>query len=215
MENKGKAREHGITLVALVITIIILLILAGVAITALTQTGLFEKAKEAKNAMENAQENENFILGDYENKIQGGIVGGVRENLKEQTPGTAMAEDITEGKTAWVNGEMITGTMKKENYKLLSWSSSFGSGHGITDKTNTIIDAIENNKSIEVVCSGNVGSWVTYYLMIDGNTVDTITDNDLHIYDLKEYSSNSNVQIRITTNGTFVGAGYAIKINEY
>ena len=47
------------------------------------------------------------------NNILNIIVGGVRENLKEQTPGTAMAEDITEGKTAWVNGEMITGTMKK------------------------------------------------------------------------------------------------------
>ena len=92
--------------------------------------------------MENAQKSENITLAEIsENKIQESIVGGVRENLKEQTPGTAMAEDITEGKTAWVNGEMITGTMKKENYKLLSWSSSFGSGHGITDKTNTIIDA--------------------------------------------------------------------------
>ena len=45
------------------------MILAGVAITALTQTGLFENAKQAKNVMENAQENENFILGDYENTI--------------------------------------------------------------------------------------------------------------------------------------------------
>ena len=69
MENKGKVREHGITLVALVITIIILLILAGVAITALTQTGLFENARQAKNATENAQIEENVILGSYENKI--------------------------------------------------------------------------------------------------------------------------------------------------
>ena len=38
----------GITLVALVVTIIILLILAGVAIATLTQTGLFESAKQAK-----------------------------------------------------------------------------------------------------------------------------------------------------------------------
>lgn len=65
MENKGKAREHGITLVALVITIIILLILAGVAITTLTQTGLFENAKQAKNATENAQKEENKILENY------------------------------------------------------------------------------------------------------------------------------------------------------
>ena len=42
-----KSKNRGITLVALVVTIIILLILAGVAIGALTQTGLFENAKQA------------------------------------------------------------------------------------------------------------------------------------------------------------------------
>lgn len=42
-------RNRGITLVALVITIIILLILSGITIQALTGTGLFEKAKQAAN----------------------------------------------------------------------------------------------------------------------------------------------------------------------
>lgn len=41
-------KEYGITLVALVITIIILLILAGVAIVVLTQTELFDSANRAK-----------------------------------------------------------------------------------------------------------------------------------------------------------------------
>ena len=67
--KKQRKNEVGITLVALVITIIILLILAGVGITALTQTGLFEKAKEAKKITENAQTTENIVLGSYENKI--------------------------------------------------------------------------------------------------------------------------------------------------
>ena len=41
-----KSKESkGITLVALVITIIILLILAGISISSLTNTGIFEKAK--------------------------------------------------------------------------------------------------------------------------------------------------------------------------
>ena len=49
MENKGKSREYGITLVALIITIIILLILAGITIGALTgENGLFTRAKQAK-----------------------------------------------------------------------------------------------------------------------------------------------------------------------
>ena len=68
MKKKLK-NEYGITLVALVITIIILLILAGVAINALTQTGLFENAKQAKNITENAQGEENVILESYENKV--------------------------------------------------------------------------------------------------------------------------------------------------
>ena len=57
-----------ITLISLVITIIILLILAGVAISALTQTGLFDNAKQAKNATENAQNKEEGILNEYEKR---------------------------------------------------------------------------------------------------------------------------------------------------
>ena len=41
-------QNKGITLVALVITIILLLILVGITIGQLTGNGLFEKAKQAK-----------------------------------------------------------------------------------------------------------------------------------------------------------------------
>ena len=43
-----KKEKRGITLIALVITIIILLILATISIQSLTQTGLFENANKAK-----------------------------------------------------------------------------------------------------------------------------------------------------------------------
>ena len=46
--RKKLKEQNAITLVALVITIVILLILAGISISALTNTGLFVKAKEAK-----------------------------------------------------------------------------------------------------------------------------------------------------------------------
>ena len=46
---------EAITLVALVITIIILLILAGISISALTNTGIFQKAKDAKQKFEDAE----------------------------------------------------------------------------------------------------------------------------------------------------------------
>lgn len=62
--------NKGITLVALVITIIILLILAGISIASLTDTGLFDKTKEAKNATENAQGRENNIINEHGQWIQ-------------------------------------------------------------------------------------------------------------------------------------------------
>ena len=46
--KRTNEKNKGITLIALVITIIILLILAGISIQALTNTGLFAKATDAK-----------------------------------------------------------------------------------------------------------------------------------------------------------------------
>ena len=62
--------KRGITLVALVITIVILLILAGITIQALTGSELFEKAKLAKERAENAEKLEDETLGEYESEIE-------------------------------------------------------------------------------------------------------------------------------------------------
>ncbi len=52
MMRKNFLLNSGITLVALVITIIILLILAGISISSLTGNGLFKKAEDAKHKTE-------------------------------------------------------------------------------------------------------------------------------------------------------------------
>lgn len=51
------------------ITIIILLILAGISISALTNTGIFQKAKDAKKANENAELEQNTRLDEYESEL--------------------------------------------------------------------------------------------------------------------------------------------------
>ncbi len=57
--------QKGITLVALVITIIVLLILAAAAITmAINSEGLFTKANTAVNSWNNAVLNEGKVLND-------------------------------------------------------------------------------------------------------------------------------------------------------
>ena len=64
-----KSRNKGITLIALVITIIILLILAGITISSLTNTGLFKNAKLAKEKTEKEQEKEISLLNQYEEEL--------------------------------------------------------------------------------------------------------------------------------------------------
>lgn len=75
MKNIDIKNQKAITLVALVITIIILLILAGISIASLTGSGLFERAKEAKNKSQEAQNKENGILDEYEKNIEKYING--------------------------------------------------------------------------------------------------------------------------------------------
>ena len=64
-----REKDKGITLVALVVTIVILLILAGISISALTNMGIFQKAKDAKKASENAEKEQKQTLSEYEKEL--------------------------------------------------------------------------------------------------------------------------------------------------
>ena len=67
-----KRQENGITLIALVITIIVLLILAGVTIAMLTgDNGIISKAMQAKIRTEEAKETEEIRNVCKENGIEG------------------------------------------------------------------------------------------------------------------------------------------------
>ena len=61
--------QKGITLLALVITIVVLLILAGVAINSIENTNLIDQASAAGQKWNEAQDNESTTLGSYESEI--------------------------------------------------------------------------------------------------------------------------------------------------
>ena len=78
-EIKNK-QEKGITLIALVVTIVVLLILAGVSISlVLNNNGVISRAKEARNQYAEAQTNEENQLNevsDWIKEIVGDTTGG-------------------------------------------------------------------------------------------------------------------------------------------
>lgn len=77
-----KRKNKGITLVALVVTIIILLILAGITISQLTNSGLLNNAKLAKVRSEEAGKLENETLEQYESEMSK-YIDGTRSDLSK------------------------------------------------------------------------------------------------------------------------------------
>ena len=68
----GKSGNHGITLVALVITIIVLMILAGISLSfVLGDNGILKKAQETADAYKNASQSEQQTLQNIENYLYG------------------------------------------------------------------------------------------------------------------------------------------------
>ena len=117
-----KKQNKGITLIALVITIIILLILAGISIASLTGSGLFEKAGEAINKSVEAQDEENTTLKEYEDTINeylGNNPGG-GSNLGEEiknvdTSVTDPVSAMPDGTKEVVEGDANKGIVIKDS----------------------------------------------------------------------------------------------------
>ena len=100
MKNIRK-QEKGITLIALVVTIIVLLILAGISITMLTgQNGILNRAAEAKEKTGVAQEDENQKLKGYEDTINQYAPGSNGGNSGGGTPGEGKLPETAEGQPA-------------------------------------------------------------------------------------------------------------------
>ena len=148
-------KNNGITLIALVITIIVLLILAGVAIAMLSgENGILNKAKDAKEKTEKGQEQEETTLSDYaldmyfiENnkkyKCRYGMITGFSldnerkvtdkvQDLKDALPQNESYEILqADGKTKLNNDQQIaTGMIVKKEEESIATVVVFGDING-------------------------------------------------------------------------------------
>ena len=187
-------KERGITLIALVVTVIVLIILAGVSISlVLGENGIVNKAKKAKENTELAKTEEETMLNDLAKQIEEGTSGGTTnppETIKtvEEVKGGNYFDKATTIKDS--NGNLIK---VPQGFKIAE-DSGINVTEGIVIEDNDIIDGIGNNR-------GNQYVWIpvgTGIKKSDGSSVD-IT---LGRYTFANGTSDKDSNGTVLTKGT-------------
>ena len=204
MKTKIK-QEKGITLIALVVTIVVLLILAGVSVNALFgNSGIIEKAKEAQNKMNQATQKDLDAINELNNWIDGKINGSSGGNT---TGGNTTGGDDTSTtqKISTLVGKVVDKNTKAEDaygnkitipkgFKVVAHGTAAGSATYTYSGDN--IPAVQDGIVIENGTDGNQFVWVPVGTIKNkNNTTNTIT--------LGRYSSFT------ATNGVYTPAQVA------
>ena len=120
--NKKSARKNysnqtGITLIALVVTIVVLLILAGVSLNAIfSENGIIKRAKDAQNKMDQATQNDLDSINELNNWIDGKVNG--------TTGGNTTGGNTTGGGDTPTEKPLITDSSLTSNDRTTSESST-------------------------------------------------------------------------------------------
>ena len=176
-----------------------MLILTGVGIQAITNTGLFNKTKEAKQKSENAQVEENTTLADYTSKIDSyistGRANGLNDDIKNyinQRLQEAEKIEITDLASDWkleYNNSVKKGNIIYLDFALTkgsSWTKGWNNNIGkisINEETTRILLTLNSHEG------QNTGEI-------------KIEENNISIYELGTYLKNTNA-IRINASYYF------------
>ena len=108
--RKLKKNEKGITLVALIVTIVVLLILAGITIVyVFGENGVFKLAQEAKDKTEQAKNDEQNYFNNLGNTINEYLEGngGTTNPPDQSTPPVEKGELVKEDKKEYTDANGI------------------------------------------------------------------------------------------------------------
>ena len=209
MKNKRILKERGITLIALVVTIVVLLILAGVSLNAIfSENGIIKRAKDAQNKMDQATQNDLDSINELNNWIEGKINGSSGGNTTggDDNPSTSpkistlvgtVVDKNTKAEDAYGNKITIP-----KGFKVVAHGTAAGSATYTYSGDN--IPAVQDGIVIENGTDGNQFVWVPVGTIKNkNNTTNTITlgryEFDSNTGALK---SNTPVQVASVENCT-------------
>ena len=210
--NKKSARKNysnqtGITLIALVVTIVVLLILAGVSLNAIfSENGIIKRAQDAQNKMDQAAENDQKGINELSNWLDSKINGNSGGNTTGgNTTGGDDNPTTTTTKISTLVGKVVDKNTKAEDaygnkitipkgFKVVAHGTVAGSATYTYSGDN--IPAVQDGIVIENGTDGNQFVWVPVGTIKNkNNTTSTIT--------LGRYSSFT------ATNGIYTPAQVA------
>ena len=175
--NKKSARRNysnqtGITLIALVVTIVVLLILAGVSLNAIfSENGIIKRAQDAQNKMDQATQNDldsinelnNWIDGKINGTTGGGTTGGDANPSTTQKISTLVGKVVdknTKAEDAYGNKITIPKGFKILEHNPTSSTGAVTYNYTNSEETGEHIPAVQDGIVIENGTDGNQFVWV-------------------------------------------------------
>ena len=186
MKTKNKRnylKEKGITLIALVVTIVVLLILAGVSINAVFgQDGIIQKAKDAQNKMDQAVKNDQKGINELSNWLDGKINGNSGENTTggnttggDETPTEKPLitdSSLTSNDRTTSESKTIIAKDKKGNQVVVPGGFKISSASGESVQQGIVIEDKDGNQFVWVPVSNINGDGSNKIKKDDGSEVE-------------------------------------------
>ena len=211
----------GITLIALVVTIIVLLILAGVSISMLTgQNGILNRVADAKEKTEVAQKDEEEKMQGYESLIDQ-YTGTIPEGLKVGSEVTYAPSGTYNWQAKYCSSEKTEGTDD------VTLNSASGQSYNITEWKvlsieNGKVELVPTNPTEGTVYLGQAQGYNNGVKLLNdacsslyGNTSKGITARSLNIDDIEKYMSDDKLaevhQYQYTSGG---GVKYGTQLSS-
>ena len=181
--NKKSARRNysnqtGITLIALVVTIVVLLILAGVSINALFgDSGIINKAKDAQSKMDEATQNDLDSINELNNWIDGkvnGTTGGGTTGGDETPTEKPLITDssLTSNDRTTSESTTVIAKDKKGNQVVVPGGFKISSASGESVQQGIVIEDKEGNQFVWVPVSNKNGDESNKIVKDDGSEVE-------------------------------------------
>ena len=194
--------KKGITLVALIITVIVMLILAGVAIgLTIGDNGIFKKSKEGAKIYQNSTNNETNNLKEVEKEMGDLMNQYQEETTPNPTPIPGKPDEkgiytenstINGGEAEAFNPEIPKG-FKPVNVDTAKWGNGSSAPSKEAVKAGLVIEDEEGNQFVWIAVDGTEVT-LQRYIFTQTGEIDTTLSKTEPLDELKE-SSSTNIYI--------------------